>query len=148
MPTATAPAPTRNQSAAPALETPAAETQTEKRIRLFGNGNYSPSMFELFNDAQRRHGLDERQATKLAKQYGVDIGRALAEQPRTVKLGRLDSDHNMTLGDSVSKIKVHATHALLAAKIVADYNKLATQHKTVVEGVIKLPAPLMDWLSE
>ncbi len=82
----------------------------------FGNGRYSPLMYETFKAAKTVFGFDDEAAEKLARQTGSDFGAAMRDTIATSKIGKaLSKDGKVTLSEA-AKCKTTVTNALVCMR--------------------------------
>lgn len=73
----------------------------EKPAITFGDGRYSSAMKELFQDSQRLLQINEKQAEKLARSFGAELGKYNAVAK--ISYGRYSVKSNqITLKESVT----------------------------------------------
>lgn len=135
------------------MQTTTAETSTTNtsKIGQFGNGRYSMAMSELFKDSQRYLGITETQADRLARSFGAEYGRAMQDSTAKVKLGKLNKNGVITLGESVKGVKTVMTHAISVAKLVSLVNEgipygLDTSNVSI--GLKQGDGSIWNWLVE
>lgn len=86
----------------------------EKKIS-FGDGRYSSAMKELYQDSQRLLKITPKQAERLARSYGAELGRFNAT-PK-ISFGRLTKDYKITLKESSLIKGVSLTYAIALARL-------------------------------
>ncbi len=132
------------------MQTTTTETPTTK-LGQFGNGRYSAAMGELFKDSQRYLGITETQADRLAKSFGAEYGRVMQNSEAKVKLGKVNKNGAITLGESVKGVKTVMTHAIAIAKIVATINECipyGVDTSNVSIGMKQGEGTSWEWLTE
>ena len=66
----------------------------------FGNGRYSALMEEVWHDSQTVFKLESEKAEKLARQIASDLGAIMANQPVSVKMGKVNNDGKLTISEA------------------------------------------------
>ena len=123
-----------------------AEEAKAKAARVtFGDGRYSNAMGELYKDSQRLLTLTPKQAEKLARSYGSELGRL--NMTNKIQFGRVTKNQQVTIREVASIKGVTMTHALnLAKACVILQDALSFGIESIVE--VKIKANVLEWLNE
>lgn len=127
--------------------TPTVSTgEASKVIPDFGTARYSNNMKELYRDAKRLLSLTDKQAEKLARAFGADMGRLAIHTQ--VKIGEANKDFLSKIKETGSTDKaVRLTHALTLAKLCSVLQG-ASKYGAEKFGEIRLNESLVEWLNE
>ena len=119
-------------------------TIPEQKTVSFGDGRYSSVMRELYQDSQRLLQLSPEQAEKLARNFGVELGRL--QMQNKVQFGRVTKNQQVTIREIASIKGVTMTHTLnLAKACVILQDSLNFGLKTIVE--VEIMDNVLEWLN-
>ncbi len=111
----------------------------------FGEGRYSKVMNELFNDSQRLLGLQIKQAEKLARSFGAELGRYQGDVQ--FKYGRVSKDNKMTLREITTIKGLTVTYAIALARACVLLQE-ATGFGVNTYSKITLDKQFVEWLDK
>lgn len=110
----------------------------------FGDGRYSSIMGELYKDSQRLLQLTPKQAERLARQIGVELGRL--NMTNKIQFGRVTKNQQVTIREVASIKGVTMTHALnLNKACMVLQDALSFGLDSIVE--VKLKDNVLEWLN-
>jgi hypothetical protein len=135
----------KHMSTTTTTEKPSVEQTAVVKTIDFGNGRYSKAMGELFRDSRNYFGLSDKQAEKLARSFGADLGR-LSTGEASVKIGRLRKDGFIPLREAAS-VKCVLTNSIAIAKLVSNLNDCLTYGLDYAKTEVALKEPMMEWLN-
>jgi len=119
----------------------------EKAKVTFGDGRYSQAMKELFKDSKRLLALTDKQAEKLARSFGAELGKHNAVA--TISYGRYSVKNNqITLKESVTFKGLIVTFPISIARlcvILQDSIQFGFDHE---KSKIELREAWIEWLNK
>lgn len=84
----------------------------------FGKGKYSALMQEVYHDAQIVFNISAQASEKLARQVASDIGASMANQPVSIKLGKVNDNGQLTISEACKVKGVIMTNAIYALRAI------------------------------
>src|SRR6185503_19765249 len=113
----------------------------------FGDGRYSNTMKELFKDSKRLLDLTDKQAEKLARAFGAELGKDNAHAK--ISYGRYSAKSNqITLKESVTFKGLIVTYAISIARLcvlLQDSIQFGFEHE---KSTIELRKEWVEWLNK
>jgi 16S rRNA C1402 N4-methylase RsmH len=129
-----------------ALEKAKALLEEQKKV-TFGDGRYSQAMKELFQDSKRLLALTDKQAEKLARSFGAELGKhnAIAK----ISYGRYSVKSNqITLKESVTFKGLIVTFAISLARLCVCLQESIQFGFDHEKSKIELRAEWIEWLNK
>jgi len=118
----------------------------EKKI-TFGDGRYSQAMKELFQDSKRLLALTDKQAEKLARSFGAELGKHNAVAK--ISYGRYSVKSNqITLKESVTFKGLVVTFAISLARLCVCLQDSIQFGFDPQESKIELQSAWIEWLNK
>jgi len=124
-----------------------APAPAKAKVIDFGNGRYSQAMKELFGDSQRLLGITEKQAEKLARSFGAELGRYNLHSK--ISFGKYSAKSNqITLKESASLKGLVVTYPISMAKLCILMQECIAFGLDVENSTIELQSAWAAWLNE
>lgn len=123
-----------------------AKMEADKASKVsFGDGRYSPVMNELYKDSIRLLQLTQKQAERLARAYGAELGKL--QMQNKISFGRVTKNQQVTIREIASIKGVTMTHTLnLAKACVVLQDSLNFGIDSIIE--VKLRDNVLEWLNK
>ena len=130
----------------PQLDTKVETLNEQNEVKVsFGDGRYSPVMKELYNDSIRLLQLSSKQAERLARSYGAELGKL--QMQNKISFGRVTKNQQVTIREIASIKGVTMTHTLnLAKACVVLQDSLSFGIDSIIE--VKLRDNVLEWLNK